>query len=592
MRHYPKSFVQRLREAATVSEIIGKHVPLKRKGREWEACCPFHQEKTPSFFVNDQKGFYHCFGCAAHGDSLKFLMEYEKLSYPEAIEALAQELAIPLPEFSPEQQQQEQQQQNLQQVMALAAEWFGQQLHGDAGMAARSYLQQRGVTPDIVASFHLGYAPADRSGLISYLQSQNVTPQQLQAVGLSVQPDTGMPYSRFRSRVMFPITNSSGDVIAFGGRLLEKHDRAPKYLNSPETELFHKSYVLYNWQSARRTITDQSPILVVEGYMDVIALHQAGFPQGVAPLGTALTETHLRKIWQACDAPVLCLDGDNAGQRAMWRSAELALSLLQPGKTLRFCTLPPGQDPDDFLKQQGSDAFRRLVAKAQPLSQIVWQHLRTEHGTETPEQRAALEAKLEALAETITHANLQQHFRRFFRDKLWERKGKPRTTVNSRVKQLASTDGRRTGQMQLERQLLRALLCKPDLLDNAMVEESLGMLDPIDPGAKESLDWLLAEQAALPPQHEWPEQVQQLREDKSVHLPDIFRQSEAAPHLLEAHWQQMLNALQLLTMQTELQQLQQELAADMSEARLLQFQALQKEIEALKTAQSLQYAEG
>jgi DNA primase len=519
-------------------------------------------------------------------------MEYEKLTYPEAIESLAQEVGIALPEPDAEYAAKEQQQQSLQDVANKAAHWFQQQLQADVGMEARQYLLSRGVTAETVAAFQLGYAPEGKQALIQHLVAEGITPGQLEAVGLTIQPDDGVPYGRFRNRIIFPITSAGGDVIAFGGRLLQKSDYAPKYLNSPETELFHKGEILYNWKMARREITEDAPLLIVEGYMDVIALHQGGFPQGVAPLGTALTEHHLRKIWQACDAPILCLDGDAAGQRAMWRSAELALPLLQPGKTLRFCTLPAGQDPDDVLKSDGPEALRKFLQQALPLSQVIWQHLKREYDGETPEKRAALEAELEALALKIEHSSLQQHFRRFFRDKLWARKQKSTQPIHAHIKQLAAGDGRKTGQIAAEKQLLRAILCQPALLEDGDAEATLERLELLDPSLADLQQWLLATSLDEQTADMWPEAAQRLKDDTTTPLPEIFHQENPAPLLLKQHWQWMLDALQLLKMEEELTQTQQALAHDMTEEKLRQLQALQAEILHLKEAQTDRYAEG
>lgn len=588
----PKEFIQRLREVTVISAVINKRIPLKRKGREWEACCPFHQEKSPSFTVNDVKGFYHCFGCGAHGDAIRFLTEYERVSYVEAIENLAREAGMEVPRPTPEQRQKIIQQRSLEEVMEQATQFYIHQLSLSTGHEAREYLLRRGLSEATIKEFRLGYAPAGRTVLRDYLLSKGIKePQQIEA-GLLIVPDGGLSshntYDRFRDRIMFPILDSGGQVIAFGGRLLQKEAKAAKYLNSPETPLFHKGHVLYNWRQARAVVDDQQPLIIVEGYMDVIALHQAGVAQAVAPLGTALTETHLQRIWQGCDHPVLCLDGDTAGQRAMWRAAELALPQLQAGKSLRFCVLPSGQDPDDFLRTQGVTAFRKLVEVATPLSQVIIQHLRQETGETTPEQRAALEAKLEDVAKRITQPNLQQHFRQFFRQQLWGSrqgnvKGNRQQSVNQPTKtpqvlKVAQLDSRQQGRITIEKQLLRLLLLHPELLQQAQVEESFGQYGFYEVENRTIAAWLQeqAQEQSLPPESMWPPSARNLRDNSSIGLPP---QTGNSPFQA---WQQVQDSIQLTQMQEELEQLQQRLASEFTEENLSRFQALKNQVEELQ----------
>lgn len=580
----PKEFIQRLREVTVVSAVIGKRIPLKRKGREWEACCPFHQEKSASFFVNDVKGFYHCFGCGAHGDSLKFLMEYERLGYVEAIEELAREAGMDVPRPTPEQREKLIQQRSLEEVMEHATQFYTQQLYLAAGHEARDYLLRRGLSEATIKEFRLGYAPAGRTVLRDYLLSKGIKENQQIEAGLLIKADDGATYDRFRGRIMFPILDAGGQVIAFGGRLLQKDAKAAKYLNSPETPLFHKGHVLYNWRQARAAVDDKQPLIIVEGYMDVIALHQAGVAQAVAPLGTALTETHIQRIWQGCEHPVLCLDGDAAGQRAMWRSAELALPLLQAGKSLRFLVLPSGQDPDDFLRTQGVTAFRKLLESAMPLSQVILQHLRQETGDTTPEQRAALEAKLEEIAKRITQPTLQQHFRQFFRQQLWgSRKGNKQQggyapVTAPQVLKIAQLDSRQQGRVTIEKQMLRLLLLHPELLQEAAVEEAFGQYDFLEAENRGIAGWLSVQMAevSLPPESLWPPHARSLRDNPSIGLPP---QTGFSP--LQA-WQQVQESFSLSQMQEELEMLQQRLASEFTEENLARFQALKNEVEALQ----------
>lgn len=570
----PREFLQRLRDAVSVSEVVGKRVPLKRHGREWQACCPFHQEKSPSFTVNDAKGFYHCFGCGAHGDALKFLIEYERLSYPEAVEALARETGMEIPKPTPDQEKRERQRRSLEEILEQACNWFCQQLQLAQGQSAREYLAKRGIPLEIQRYFRLGYAPDARTALKDFLLAQGATESQLLEAGLIIRPDQGNSYDRFRGRVIFPITDSQGQVIAFGGRLLAKESKAAKYLNSPETALFHKGQVLYNWRNARQESSESQPLVVVEGYMDVIALYQYGVPQAVAPLGTALTEEHLNKLWQAVDMPVLCFDGDAAGQKAMWRAAELALPLLQPGKSLKFCLLPGGEDPDDFLRHHGAEAFRKLLTGALPLSQVIVEQLRRQTGDQTPEQRAALEKQLEQWAARITHASLQQHFRRYFRQQLWPgKKQVPQTAA--KVKQLAATDSRAQGLRLLEKQVVRLLLCYPELLERHEVEEIVGSLHFQDATATAMQSWILSS-GSLSIIEDWPEVALHLKADKTIALPAIAAQN---PQLA---WLQILDNYHLVQMQEDMDSLQRDLATDLTEENLQRMQSLQQQISELQ----------
>lgn len=568
MALYPKSFIQRLRDEIPVSHVVGQRVPLKKKGRELEACCPFHQEKTPSFTVNDQKGFYHCFGCSAHGDALKFLMEYERLSYPQAIESLAREAGIPLPEISPEEEAREQKRASLQDVVALAQQYFVEQLNLAHGQAARDYLHHRGLSQETIQHFGLGFAPDDNFALKEHLLSHNITEQQMVETGLLIQleDNSRTPYARFRGRVMFPITNHQGEVIAFGGRLMAKSDTAPKYLNSPETPLFHKGHVLYNWKNAKNAARDDTPIIVCEGYMDVIALHQFGFHTAVAPLGTALTEMHLKGLWRYQDEPILCLDGDKAGQRAMWRSAELALPMLEPGKTLRFLTLPTGQDPDDFLKANGSLALQKRMAEAQPISQIIYDTVSQRHGDKTPEQRAAAEAELNKLAHSIQHEGVKHHFTQFFREQRYKKGYFNRGNKAGQHFTTPSAPTRAAGIIQAQAQMLKLLIVEPELMNEQQVTATLERIGFSDDSLSAVQHWLLEREEEFIPQAE------AIRDDSSIRLPRAAMEEN-----LLLVWQQLVDGLTLAQIDADINALQNE----MNENSLQQIQALQAEKESL-----------
>lgn len=417
---YPQSFIEEIRNRIRISELIGRYLPVKRAGREYHALCPFHKEKTPSFTINDEKGFYHCFGCGAHGDVIGFIREYEHLGYREAVEKLAGMAGLSIPQPTRAEVERQSREQSLQQVMEAVAGWFEHQLHDTAeGELARRYLRERGLTAETIARFRIGYAPASREALIAAMKPLAISERQLIETGMLIQIEGKAPYSRFRRRLMFPIRDRKSRVIAFGGRVLpgEPNDDAPKYLNSPETPLFHKGRQLYNLDLARRPAFDARQLLIAEGYMDVVALAQAGVAAAVAPLGTAITAEQLQICWQLVDTPTLCLDGDNAGQRAMARASALALPLLVPGKSLNFAVLPPGEDPDSLVRSIGRAAFDEVVAGAQPLAGVLW-HQAFGAPAATPEARAAQEQALMRQVEQIRHPTVQHYYKQFVREKL------------------------------------------------------------------------------------------------------------------------------------------------------------------------------
>lgn len=416
MRFTPQ-FLDELRARLPVSEVVGRRVKLKRAGREWKGLSPFQQEKTPSFTVNDQKGFYHDFSSGKHGDIVSFLMETEGVGFTEAVERLAAMAGLPLPAATPDAARHEQRRKTLYDVMELAAKFFADTLASRNGARARGYLGDRAVSPTVQLQFRIGYASGERFALKEYLGSQGISVEDMVEAGLLIAGnDIPVPYDRFRDRVMFPITDLRGRAIAFGGRALEK-DVAAKYLNSPETPLFHKGDNLYNLAPARLATHNGAPLVVVEGYIDVIAMVGAGFPASVAPLGTALTENQLALLWKMADEPILCFDGDKAGQKAAWRAADLALPHLKPGKSLRFALLPEGQDPDDLARSGGRAAIEEVISAARGLADVIWSR-EIESGTfATPERRAALEARIGELTSGIR----DEVVRRYYRQDLAER---------------------------------------------------------------------------------------------------------------------------------------------------------------------------
>ena len=412
---FPPSFLDDIRARVSISSVVGRRVAWDRrktnagKGDYW-ACCPFHNEKSPSFHVDDRKGRYHCFGCKQSGDIFTFLVEKEGASFPEAVERLASEAGLPMPVVSEDEVRREEVRASLYDVMEIAARFFEAELQSARGAKARGYLSDRQLTPAIQKEFRLGYGPDDRHALRDHLAAQKITVEQMAEAGVVISGDEiPVAYDRFRDRVMFPIRDPRGRVIAFGGRAL-RADVPAKYLNSPETPLFHKGAVLYNHDKARGPAHETGEIIAVEGYVDVIAMHRAGLTHAVAPLGTALTEDQLALLWKMVAEPTLCFDGDSAGIKASYRALDLALPLLKPGHSLKFALLPEGQDPDDLLKAQGPDAVKAVVLAAEPLSDVIWRRALTENDRATPERRAQFEKDLRILVSQIGDENVRKHY--------------------------------------------------------------------------------------------------------------------------------------------------------------------------------------
>ncbi len=421
---FSAQFLDEIRARVPISQVVGRAVQWDRRksnpGRgDYWACCPFHSEKTPSFHADDRKGYYYCFGCHAKGDHFSFLTEKMGMSFAEAVEQLAAEAGLPMPKPDPKAAERESARTSLAEVMEMAAGFFEEQLKGPQGRKAREYIAARGLSASAVARFRLGCAPDARDGLLRHLQERGVSRQLMVDAGLIGVPEDGRSaYDRFRDRLMFPIRDVRGRVIAFGGRALG--EARAKYLNSPETELFHKSRVLYNLDLARGPAHEGGSIIAVEGYMDVIALDGAGFANVVAPLGTALTQAHLEQLWRMAAEPVLCFDGDAAGMKAAWRTLEMALEHLRPGHSLRFAMLPEGMDPDDLVRESGAAAFAAVLDGALPLMEMLWRHMTANMKTATPEEKARLEVALEEMAGRIAEPRVRQHYLSEIRARLRE----------------------------------------------------------------------------------------------------------------------------------------------------------------------------
>ena len=419
---FPPGFLDELRSRISLADLAGRRVRLVRRGREHSGLCPFHNEKTPSFYVVEDKGFFHCFGCGAHGDAIGFVMRADNLDFIEAVERLAGEAGIAVPQQTPQERERAQRQKTLLEATAAAADFYEAQLWGPTGARAREYLARRGLDDETIRRFRLGWAPEDRQALRRALTADFPETLLREAGLLRIPEDGGTPYDYFRGRVMFPIADRAGRTIAFGARTLG--DDQPKYLNSPDTPLFEKGRVLYGWAAARanaaRAADGAAQVIVVEGYMDVIALHRSGFGGAVAPLGTALTEAQLHELWRLAPDPVLCFDGDAAGQRAALRALTRALPILQPGRSLRFVALPSSEDPDSLIRSGGPQAFAELLAAARPLSEILWQAELAARPIDTPERRADLERRLMAQAGLIADRTVQNEYRRFLRNRLFQ----------------------------------------------------------------------------------------------------------------------------------------------------------------------------
>ena len=407
-------WLDELRARITLSTLIGRTVKVTRAGREYKACCPFHNEKTPSFTINDEKGFYHCFGCSAHGDAIRWMTDQRGLSFMDAVKELAAEAGMDVPAADPRAAKKAEEQASLRDVTQGAADWFTQQLDSSNGAPAREYLAKRGISDATRKAFGFGLAPDSRSALKEALKKFPTA--MLVESGMLIAVDDKEPYDRFRGRLMIPIRDARGRVIAFGGRILG--DGEPKYLNSPDTPLFDKGRTLYNLDKASPASRQTNRIIVVEGYMDVIALAEAGIADAVAPLGTALTENQLGMIWRMVPVPVLCFDGDSAGQKAAMRAAMRALPLLRPGFSLSFATLPTGQDPDDIVRARGAAGFTEILEEAQPLVERLWAHEVAAGPLATPEERAALKTRLLTHADAIQDADVRHHYREAFRERL------------------------------------------------------------------------------------------------------------------------------------------------------------------------------
>ncbi len=508
----PPGFLDELRTRTSLSQVVGRKVMWDQrksnqgKGDMW-APCPFHHEKTASFHVDDQKGFYYCFGCHAKGDAISFVRETENVGFMEAVEIIAGEAGMPVPKQDPKAQEKADYRTQLIEVMEQAVQYFRLQLKTGAAVSARDYLAGRGLDESAQDRWDIGYAPDARQGVFAYLSGKGIAPDLIIDAGLAARPDDGRdPYDRFRGRIIFPIRDVRGRAIALGGRALDPNARA-KYLNSPETPLFDKGRTLYNLKNARAAAGKGQTLIVAEGYMDVIALSEAGFEACVAPLGTAITENQLQMMWRVASEPVIALDGDKAGLNAAMRLVDLALPLLEAGQSLRFALMPEGFDPDDVLKQQGKSAMRKLLDGSLPMVDLLWQR-EVEGGVfDSPERKAALDKKLRTAISTIRDPSIRGHYGQAIKDKRWKLfapaaqngrqkwqpkgKWKPRldpVQASTKSSLLAGGNAASTRHLR-ETVILATLVLHPQILED--FESALERLEMVDIGHRNIRDCLL-----------------------------------------------------------------------------------------------------
>ena len=470
----PPEFMDELRSRVTLSDIVGKRVKLARKGNRMSGLCPFHNEKSPSFYVNDTDGFYHCFGCGANGDAISFLREQDGLDFMEAVRQLADQAGMAVPQTAPADPERTRQRQEAMDILEAGTRFYQSSLITEAGRTAAHYLRTRGLTEDIIRQFRLGYAP--RTGLRASLQQKSFTSDAMKDAGLvGVSDRDGSLYDYFRDRVMFPIENRQGKIIAFGARALG--DAQPKYLNSPEGPTFSKKAVLYGWNQARERVRRGLPLLLVEGYMDVIAVTASDIAAALAPLGTALTEQQIQLVWKLHDEPILCFDGDSAGQKAAFRAIERIFPLLEPGRSVRIAILPEGKDPDDILKSDGPEGLNRFISTANSLTDALWHFTSASFNLSDPGARAAFWAQLRGIVRTITHNQMRQAFSDEIEFRISQMRASVRSRNASGYTQLQSARRPRpaTGSEKRFGVLLSLLLHHPQTVNDRF--EALSMLN-------------------------------------------------------------------------------------------------------------------
>ncbi|MBL0317770.1 MAG: DNA primase [Alphaproteobacteria bacterium] len=492
----PDHFIDEVLDRVNISEVIGRDVALKRRGHEFMGLCPFHHEKSPSFTVNDNKQFYHCFGCGAHGTAATYLTKRYHFSFPEAVIELAKSVGMTVPDFKPTEAevQQQSRRKQLLECVEKACQFFEAQLQTTSGFAAREYIEKRGLTPHYIKDYRIGYAP-EGNLLYKQLSAEGISNDLLNESGLIIEIEGKPPYDRFRNRLIFPISDSKGNVIAFGGRILGKGE--PKYLNSPDTPLFHKGQTLYAEHLARMPHKDIKPLILAEGYMDVIALNRSNTCHAVAPLGTAVTEDHIKRLWKIDHDPIICMDGDAAGIRSMWRAAERILAILKPGVSVRFVKLPDKMDPDDILRVYGSAKLEKILGQTISLSEFIFEYQCQLVDTSRPEHQAQLRKTLSLLGQKIQDSDIRKFYQQYFYlalNELTKRNSShksskyqtahghnkpaftPPKSLTSSTKSLSSMVTGIDPILMTESQIIRLLLTYPSLLcDDHVLEETSRM---------------------------------------------------------------------------------------------------------------------
>lgn len=604
----PPQFLEELRTRISVSEVVQKRMRLIRAGREFKAPCPFHNEKSPSFYVNDQKGFFHCFGCGAHGDQIGFVMRYDNLSFMEAVENLAGEVGMAVPKATPQERERFERQKSLYDLVERAAKYYEQQLFSHGGRMALDYLRRRGLDGEGIARFRLGYAPQDGAGLYAVLTEAGYGEADMIEVGLFKRPENGKAVRNFFwNRVMFPVTDRRGRVVAFGGRVLEGD--GPKYINSAENPLFHKGHILYGMSRARQAAADGQSLIVTEGYMDVISCVMAGFEGAVAPLGTALTETQIQELWKLAPEgrrrPILCFDGDNAGRRAAQRAVERILPVLTPDVSARIAFMPEKEDPDSLIRGGGKAAFEAVLDRALSLEDFIWEYARQGNEPRTAEGRLTIESTINQLTDAIADKSVQYSYRAALRDKLraairgagfgegggrsfggsgGPRRLRPGDIPVSHLWDKSHRSGAiLTDPRRRERWLLVTVLHHPALFEQ--VGELLGQADFSDPALemlRQALVACLTAESALDAdglkRHLSLRGFQETLDSLLSADAPKFAQPGASIEAAKSGWQEVWLGSEVTLLQQELREAERRFAETFSEADLARLRMLQQEV--------------
>jgi DNA primase len=603
----PPQFLEELRTRISVSEVVQKRMRLIRAGREFKAPCPFHNEKSPSFYVNDQKGFFHCFGCGAHGDQIGFVMRYDNLSFMEAVENLAGEVGMAVPKATPQERERFERQKSLYDLVERAAKYYEQQLFSHGGRMALDYLRRRGLDGDGIARFRLGYAPQDGAGLYAVLTEAGYGEADMIEVGLFKRPENGKAVRNFFwNRVMFPVTDRRGRVVAFGGRVLEGD--GPKYINSAENPLFHKGHILYGMSRARQAAADGQALIVTEGYMDVISCVLAGFEGAVAPLGTAMTETQIQELWKLAPEgqrrPILCFDGDNAGRRAAQRAVERILPVLTPEVSARIAFMPEKEDPDSLIRGGGKAAFEAVLDRALSLEDFIWEYARQGNEPRTAEGRLSIESTINQLTDTIADKSVQYNYRAALRDKLraairgagfadartrgfgggGPRRPRPGDIPVSHLWDKSHRSGAiLTDPRRRERWLLVTVLYHPDLFEQ--VGEQLGQADFSDPALemlRQALVACLTTESTLDAdglkRHLSLRGFQETLDSLLSADAPRFAQPGASIEAARSGWQEVWLSSEVTLLQQELREAERRFAETFSEVDLARLRMLQQEV--------------